>query len=86
MNDPKGIRKRLLKYLVPVILLSVGFNIPKFFETQAVIVHFTIPETNETDFMVKLNVTKMRIDPIYSSFVNWSQLFILGEKETFSTD
>ena len=80
MNDPTEIRKRLLKFLVPVILFSFAFNIPKFFETQAVIVPYTDPETNETDYTVQLNVTKMRVDPIYSSFVNWSQLFILGKK------
>ena len=78
MNDPTEIRKRLLKFLVPVVLLAVGFNIPKFFETQAVMVPLVDPETNETDFTVVLNVTKMRVDPIYSSFVNWSTLFVLG--------
>ena len=28
--------------------------------------------------VIVLNVTAMRIDPVYSSFVNWSQLFYLG--------
>ena len=29
MNDPREIQKRLFKYFVPVLLLSVAFNIPK---------------------------------------------------------
>ena len=31
-NDAKAIRRRLAKYLLPVIFSSVLFNIPKFFE------------------------------------------------------
>ena len=29
MNDPREIQKRLFKYFVPVLLLSVAFNLPK---------------------------------------------------------
>ena len=79
MNDPAGIRKRLFKYLFPVIMASVIFNLPKFFETTAHVVNY-VNEFNETETTVHLNVTKMRVDPIYSSFVNWSQLFVLGKK------
>jgi hypothetical protein len=34
MNDGHVMRKRVAKYLIPVFLLSFGFNIPKFFEAQ----------------------------------------------------
>ncbi|TRY76222.1 hypothetical protein TCAL_14732 [Tigriopus californicus] len=100
MNDGSEIRKRLLKYFVPVVLLAVIINVPKFFETEAVFVpiDWTANRTNTDDtsqllsssmvnedhhessplYEVRLNVTSMRIDPIYSSFVNWSQLIILG--------
>ena len=34
MNDENAIRRRLLKYLLPVVFASVVFNIPKFFESR----------------------------------------------------
>lgn len=34
MNDSYAMRRRLLKYIVPVFLLSVVFNLPKFFEAE----------------------------------------------------
>lgn len=100
MNDGSEIRKRLLKYFVPVVLLSVIINIPKFFEGEAVfeLIDQAVNRTDLNDtsqlmsssmvdedhhdssplYEVRLKVTSMRIDPIYSSFVNWSQLIILG--------
>ena len=33
MNDSDAIRRRLQKYLLPVIVISVLFNVPKFFES-----------------------------------------------------
>ena len=36
MNSREAIRNRLIKYLVPVILLSLTFNIPKFMEAKLV--------------------------------------------------
>lgn len=81
MNDPSEIQKRLLKYFVPVVLLSVAINVPKFFETEAFFVEFSSTDANNVTsayYEVELNVTSMRVDPIYSTFVNWSQLFILG--------
>lgn len=36
MNSREAIRNRLIKYLIPVILLSVTFNIPKFMEAKLV--------------------------------------------------
>ena len=32
MTNPPAIRSRLLKYLIPVIIFAVGFNVPKFME------------------------------------------------------
>lgn len=34
INSPEACRKRLLKYVVPVIILSFSFNIPKFMEAR----------------------------------------------------
>ena len=35
VNSPSALRNRLLKYLIPVIIISCVFNLPKFFEAQA---------------------------------------------------
>jgi hypothetical protein len=32
MNDAGAIKRRLCKYLLPVLLASIIFNLPKFFE------------------------------------------------------
>ena len=34
MTDRSAMRRRLLKYVLPVILLSVALTIPKFFEAE----------------------------------------------------
>ena len=34
MNDGRAMRRRLLKYILPVFLLSLVFTIPKFFEAK----------------------------------------------------
>ena len=34
MNDGSAMRRRLLKYILPVFLLSLVFTIPKFFEAK----------------------------------------------------
>ena len=34
MNSPEACRKRLMKYLLPVLFMSIIFNIPKFFEAS----------------------------------------------------
>ncbi len=32
MNSPEACRRRLLKYVIPVLILSILFNVPKFME------------------------------------------------------
>ena len=34
MNDAGAIKRRLCKYLLPVLAASILFNLPKFFEAQ----------------------------------------------------
>ena len=36
INSPEACRRRLFKYVVPVVLLAILINIPKFFESQVV--------------------------------------------------
>ena len=74
MNDAYAVPRRLLKYLLPVIVCAVAFNVPRFFE--ATWDYVQDPETNVTH--VRLNVTELRINPIYSTYVNWSQSIVLG--------
>ena len=37
LNSPGALRRRLLKYVIPVIAFSVAFNVPKFFEAKIVV-------------------------------------------------
>ena len=41
INSPEACRRRLFKYVVPVVLLAILINIPKFFESQ--VVDFPVP-------------------------------------------
>ena len=34
INSPEACRSRLLKYLIPVVISSVAFNVPKFMEAR----------------------------------------------------
>ena len=34
INSPEAVQMRLLKYLVPVVISSVAFNVPKFMEAE----------------------------------------------------
>ena len=44
MNDENAIRTRLLKYLLPVVIASIAFNIPKFFESKVSYVPVNVTE------------------------------------------
>ena len=50
VNSPSALRNRLLKYLIPVILISFLFNGPKFFEARVGYSNSTVlaTPTNET--------------------------------------
>ena len=81
MNDVNAIRKRLLKYVGPCLILAFLFNILKFFEAKVEYesrngTNLTVQE--EIEYEVKLQVAALRTDPIYSAYNNWSRLIILG--------
>ena len=44
MNDENAIRRRLLKYLLPVVIASVVFNIPKFLESRVSYIPLNVTE------------------------------------------
>lgn len=79
MNDTNAMRKRVVKYVCPVFLLALIFNIVKFFEAR--ISYEAILEANTTNVIAYeplLEVAEIRTHPIYSAYNNWSRLLILG--------
>lgn len=74
MNDARATRARVFRFVFPVIVASVLFSVPKFFEST--VVHKYIPSTNET--IAVLNYTAFRVHPTYARYVNWSKLLVQG--------
>ena len=54
---------RAVTYVVPVILVSVALNIPKFFETE--IIYVNEEHNNQTFTFVTYDLTELRKDPDY---------------------
>ena len=48
MNDVKAMKIRLAKYLIPVLVMSLTFNIPKFFESKLTYKDYSNESTNVT--------------------------------------
>ncbi len=86
LKRPNATRQRLLKYLVPAILLSLAFNVPKFFEATVVYDDDDGDDTGgggngtEEDSRPapRIGVTDMRKSPAYSAYNNWSRFILLG--------
>ena len=53
-------RKRLLLYLIPILIMSATFNIPRFFDFQVI--------TNSTSGTIELNLTEQACDEYYIIF------------------
>ena len=56
MNDSHASLRRLFKYILPVMLISILFNIPKFLESE---VKFDPEYPDE----IYLDVTELRTNP-----------------------
>lgn len=54
---------RAVTYVIPVIMLSVALNIPKFFETE--IIYVKEEQNNMTFTYVTYDLTDLRKDPDY---------------------
>ena len=82
MNDSRALKNRLLKYLVPVFIMTILSNISKFFEITIVYVESegNIEVTNGTTVGLKpqLKVTDLRRDPTYSISLNWFRFITVG--------
>jgi hypothetical protein len=77
MNDSRASQVRFLKYLLPVISLSVLFNIPKFFEAE---ISFDGSQLNSTEIQLPtIDITSLRKNPDYAIYYhNWARLAVLG--------
>ena len=84
MNDADATMVRFMKYLLPVIALSILFNIPKFFEAEFVGERVS---ANRSDVFVdyddggssSIDVTALRKNPDYVIYYhNWARLAVLG--------
>ena len=48
MNDPRALRNRVLKYLIPVFIICIVFNITKFFEIDVKYIPINSTNINNT--------------------------------------
>jgi hypothetical protein len=56
VNSPEACRKRLFKYVIPVIIISIIINIPKFLESYIGTYYKVFdPETNTTKTIFQEN-------------------------------
>ena len=63
----KSVNTRVMMYVIPVIILSVLLNVPKFLETELLFI--TETEDNSTISYVTYDLTDLRQDPDYIRFV-----------------
>ena len=65
--------------MLPVILFSVIFNLPKFFEYNLDKMEFFNVEKNQTEVHLKLNPTELRLNNNYVFYyINLSRLMVSG--------
>ena len=58
---------RAVTYVIPVIMVSVALNIPKFFETE--IIYVKEEQNNMTFTYVTYDLTDLRKDPDYIRYI-----------------
>ena len=75
MNDVQSSLRRTFKYLIPVSIISVVINLPKFFEAK--VITYEVKNGNETK--VELAVTDLRKNPDYAIYYsNWTRFLCIG--------
>ena len=57
MNDPRALRNRVLKYLIPVFIICIVFNITKFFEID--VKYIPINSTNINNTTQRFSTTNL---------------------------
>ncbi|XP_023344057.1 FMRFamide receptor [Eurytemora carolleeae] len=69
MMDATTHSRRLAGYLIPVCLVAILFNIPKFLESRIVFIGENI----------HLDITELRTSELYVTYYhNWARLMVLG--------
>ena len=76
-NGPTG--RSILRYMVPVMLFSILFNLPKFFEIDLEEYEFYDTNTNATKMNLHLKPSKLRLDDNYVFYyVNLARFVVSG--------
>ena len=71
--------KIALKSTVPVIVFSVIFNLPKFFEWDIEESTWSNPETNMTELKIRILPTDLRLNDDYVYYyVYWLRFLVTG--------
>ena len=78
-NVSSGPWKRVSCYMVPTVVFSVLFNLPKFFELEADWRTWADTETGQNITVIDFRPTELRLHPDYSFYyVHLIQLIIKG--------
>ena len=67
-NNGSSVTMRAVTYVIPVIMVSVALNIPKFFETE--IIYVKEEQNNMTFTYVTYDLTDLRKDPDYIRYIS----------------
>ena len=62
-------KRRMWRYVLPVLVASLLLNIPTFFEAYVF---------RAKDGKFSLRISSLRMNPLYSSITKWTRLFVLG--------
>ena len=76
MHEANALTKRIFKYVFSVVFLSFLFTFTRFFEAN--VSYIDHDHNNLTEKIIALEPTEMRSNPIYTSYLNWSRLIVLG--------
>ena len=77
MNDPRALRNRVLKYLIPVFIICIVFNITKFFEIDVKYIPINGTNINNTTQKPRFSTTSiMDCQLLRQMFVK--KLFVFG--------
>ena len=76
-NGPNG--RSILRYMAPVMLFSILFNLPKFFEIDLEEYEFFDTYDNVTKMDLRLKPSKLRLDDNYCFYyVNLARFVVSG--------
>ena len=67
--QPSLMRRRMWRYVLPVLIFSLLLNITKFFEAYVI---------RAEDGKFSLRISDMRKNSLYSAITKWTRLLVLG--------